>query len=189
MPTYPSLQTHKPGEPVDLSNIQYPITKWAAAGFGNEFEHMTYTAVVNNAPQNIKPREGYPGTFPVTQEDIDGWKSERPDLPNIPLGSPRFLGEAVVSLYDNDRMLAMMKEAHPQKLGKAAAWGSAIGASFLDLKAAVLAAVSGGVGSRVATTIGKWGMSKLAASEIFGSKAANIGTQIAQSGITFGAAN
>lgn len=189
MPTYPALQEHQHGEKIDLTNIQYPVIEWAGRGASNEFEKMVYNSVINNAPMKVKPNANHPETYPVTQEDIEAWKVDRPDLPNIPLGVPKFIGNAVVSKHDNDRNLALMNEADGNYIGKAAAFGSAMGTSFLDLKALVAAMVTGGVGGRAATTIGKWGMTKLGASEFFGSKAANIGTQLVQSGITVGAAN
>ncbi len=189
MPTYPSLQEHKPEDKIDLSNIQYPVIEWAGRGASNEFEKMVYNSVINNTPMQMKPNPNHPATFPVTQEDIDEWRVDRPDLPNIPLGVPKFIGNAVVSKHDNDKNLALMHEADGNFIGKAAAFGSSMGTSFLDFKALIAAMVTGGVGGRAATTIGKWGMTKLGASEFFGSRAANIGTQLVQGGITVGAAN
>lgn len=189
MPTYPAWREAKPGDKIDLSNIQYPVTEWIGRGASNEFEKMVYNSVINNAPMKVTPNPDHPATMPVTQEDIDVWKVDRPNLPNIPLGTPKFIGNAVVSKHDNDVNLALMNEADGNYLGKAAAFGSSMGTSFLDIKALIAAYVTGGVGGRAAATIGKWGMTKLGASEFFGSKAANIGTQLMQSGITVGAAN
>lgn len=189
MPTYPEIQEHKAGDPVDLSNIQYPLSERFTSAFSNTYEHSQFNLIVNNRPQNVTPMEGYPGTFPTTEEDITKLKLDRPGLPNIPVGIPKYLGLAVASMYDNDKSLSLMEEAKPSLLGRIAAFGGAAGASVLDIKALITSIATGGVGGKVADTIGKMGMMKLGASEIFGAKAANIGTQMVQSGVTFGAAN
>src|SRR5688572_17858360 len=134
MANYPALQEQKSNEPIDLSNINYPISERFMSAFSNTYESSQYNFIVNNRPLHTKPVEGYPGTFPATQEYIEQLKLERPGLPNIPVGVPKYIADATASLYDNNRNLALMKEASPSILGYAAAFGGSAVASFLDLK-------------------------------------------------------
>ncbi len=198
MPVYPDIEEHKPGDPIDLSNIQYSWGERLAtdnfrerftSALSNTYEHNTYNLLVNNSPMHVKPQEGYPGTFPTTQDDISLWKKDRPDLAHIPLGTPKFIGLATVSMYDNDKKLKDMEEMDPSYLGKAGAFGGSIVGSFTDIKALIAAASGGAIASKAVSTIAKSGMEKFGASELFGSKASQVGTQIMQRSAEFGGAN
>lgn len=189
MPAYEPLKEQDPTQPIDLSHIDYPISERFSSAFSNEIGHQTENMIVNNSPLKVNPNPEYPGSMPTTQQDIDNWKVDRPNLPNIPVGIPKFVSSSVVGMYDNDRNLSQMQEAPPSLIGRFAAFGGSLAASFADLKGDVVGAFSGGVGSVGAKNIAKYGLQKMAASDIFGAKAAQVGSQIISKMGEFGGFN
>ena len=189
MTTYPPLQEQDPSQPIDLSHIDYPLSERFTSAFSNEYEHQQENWVINTLPLKVTPNPDYPGSMPTTQEDIDHWKKNRPTLQNIPVGIPKFVSSAVVSMYDNDKNLSQMAEAPPSTLGKFAAFGGSLVASFADLKGDVVGAFTGGAGGSAAKNLAQFGMKKMAAQEVSGSKAAQIGSQVLSKMGEFGGFN
>lgn len=180
MPAYPQLQEHKPGDQIDLSKVDYPLTERVSSAASNEYAHMIFNNKMDLAPPRGNAASKNPGMQPVTQEDIDNWKVGRPDLPNIPIGAPKYVGESVVSLHDNDKNLSMMAEAPAGILGTIAAFGGSSGASLLDLKSDVVGVATGGLSSMGLKTIANAGVRDIASKSIFGSAKAKVGTWISE---------
>ena len=198
MPFTPPLHEHELGEPVDLTvGAPYPSLSLIGKTAANSVEHIQYKNLVNNLPFQQATQLKIPGEGPppvVSQDDIDEWKQDRPDLPNIPLGLPRYVGEATVSMYDNDHNLSRMSQINPGMLTKIGMFGGSFGASLLDpVNLAAGFGVGGlaekGIAKLGETTIAQSLLKRMASSEIFGSSAARTATQVASSGGKFAAFN
>lgn len=198
MPFTPPLKEHKLGEPVDLTlGAPYPSLSLIGQSASNAVEHIRYKNLVNNLPYQQMTELKIPGEGPppvISQDDIDQWKQDRPDLPNIPLGLPRYVGEATVSMYDDDNNLSRMSQINPGMLTKIGMFGGSFGASLLDpVNLAAGFGVGGlaekGIAALGKTTIAQNTLKRMASSEIFGSSAAKTASQIAASGGKFAAFN
>jgi hypothetical protein len=198
MPFTPHLEEHKEGDPVDLTKgAPYPSLSLIGKTAANSVEHIQYKNLVNNLPFGNLNRLRLPNEGPepvITQEDIDEWKQDRPDLPNIPIGLPKYVGEATVSMYDDDKNLGRMKQIDPGMLTKIGMFGGSFGASLLDPVNLAGGFGVAGLAEKGALAIGKTTIAKntlerMASSEIFGSGAARTATQVAQSGGKFAAFN
>lgn len=179
MPNYPALKEQDPTEPLDFSNLQFSLAERFKESAGYTYGHYQTNEIVNNL-SHIKPDPSVPASSPITQEEIDQLKTERPNL-NIPVGVPKFIGSMLASQYDDDKHFGLVSQTDPSIMGKIAGFGGSIVGGAADIKAMVAGFGIGGVGKTVLTTAAEKALVNMGAREIYGSAAARIGTLLAGS--------
>lgn len=203
MPVYTPIPEQDRNEPLDFSNLKYPLSQEISDSFSNAFGHQTLVdrtnalSVFGTSPQQLSttaqvmwPFKSKEEAAPISDDQLSGLIKERPGI-NIPKGTPKFLADMMIGQYDNDKLYSLVAD-HPASLfGRIAAFGASMAGSSVTQSGIVGLAAGGeaGVfGKAIFKSFVGNSVKRVGAAELYGSASARIGTLLGEAAIEGGAA-
>ncbi len=190
MPLFPDMQDEDPTQPPDFSNMKYSSGDEFSAAFHAGISALEERALATTPwrtpeglPETFRQKASYPlpeqpGLRIATSSELDERRKNRKGL-EIPDGVTLDLADAMVQRYDDDKYAERVYE-HPAGLvAKISAFGGSGASGLLDVPSSAVGGAVGKLALAGFKPLAKQLLEKLAAKEIFGSKAAQVATAIA----------